>query len=388
MTRVAGRLPFADPSPRSLDALAATALLVLGLFEAALGPGPPDDASRWLQAGLTVLWCVPLVCRRRWPVPVLIIVVVCGPLYSEVNLQGGVISFVLAAMLAAFTVGRHTDAPTTWWGPVMCVGFNAAASIVWTDDIGSIAAAIFFTSLIYGGMWLVGFTLRGRERRIDALARDAVDAVSRERARIARELHDVITHSISIVTIQTQAVRRRLARHGDVMAAEVADLAAVETTARQAMAELRRLLGVLRADGAPASLHPQPGLDQLPPLVDEFRAAGLSVRLEVRGGAVPIPPGVDLAAYRIVQQALTNVLRHAPGATTEVVLHYEGHRLGVEVTDDGAREHPDTAPEGGHGLVGMRERVHLYGGTLEAGPAPTGFAVRATLPVAEAAVQP
>lgn len=377
----------------------AAGLLVLALLESAFGWGLPDVASRWAQAALAVAWTIPLIWRRRRPVPVFVVVILCGPLYAEINLEGGLISFVLAAMLSSYTVGRHTDPPATWLAPSLCLGLSSVGHFAFREvvDLRLLISDIVFITLLYGGAWLVGFTLRRRERRIDVLAREAGDAradaarreleaTAAERARIARELHDVVTHSISVVTIQTQAVRRRLARHGESTAAEVADLAAIETTSRQAMADLRRLLGVLRAQDPAVSLQPQPGLDQLPRLVEGFRAAGLAVHLDVSDHLAAAPPGVDLATYRVVQEALTNVLRHAPGATATVTLRRGETAISVEVIDDGpagGRERVDDGSGGGHGLVGMRERVALYGGTLQVGPAARGFAVRATLPVAE-----
>ena len=198
-----------------------------------------------------------------------------------------------------------------------------------------------------------------------------------ERARIARELHDIVSHAISVVTVQTQAVRRRL---GPEHAREADDLRAVEATAREAMADLRRLFGVLRADGDAPSLAPQPGLGELERLLEQTRAAGLAVELEIEGAAGPLPPGADLAAYRVVQEALTNVRRHAHASRATVRLIFGGDRLEIVVDDDGAGASGNG--DGGHGLVGMRERLVLYGGELEAGPRPGGgFRVRATLPL-------
>jgi len=265
------------------------------------------------------------------------------------------------------------------------VGFNWAATIL----IGGILSDYFFFALLYGSPWMVGFILRQRERRITELAGEATQlrerqaeqerrAIANERARIARELHDIISHSISVITIQTQAIRRRL---GPDHAAEADDLQAVEATARQAMAEMRRLLGVLRADDDPVALTPQPGLDQLPQLIADTNAAGVAVQLHVEGDPVPLPPGVDLTAFRILQEALTNVRKHAPGAQAAVLIHYIGTSLELRVDNDRAAP-PDADTNGvGQGLVGMRERVGLYGGTLEVGHRPDGFTVVASLPL-------
>jgi signal transduction histidine kinase len=210
----------------------------------------------------------------------------------------------------------------------------------------------------------------------------AARAVAEERARIARELHDIVSHSISVIAVQTQAVRRRL---GPDHAREVDDLQAVEATAREAMAEMRRLFGILRAEGERPSLSPQPGLDQLDRLIADTRAAGVDVSLTVDGRPTPLPPGLDLTAYRIVQEALTNVRKHAPGGQVAVRLRHGEADIGLAVDDTGGVASPD-ADGAGLGLVGMRERVELYGGTLEAGPRPGGgFTVRARLPFREGA---
>ncbi len=220
---------------------------------------------------------------------------------------------------------------------------------------------------------LVALAERERERQTSKAAAD-------ERARVARELHDIVSHAISVVTVQTQAVRRRL---GPDHEREADDLRAVEAAAREAMAELRRLFGVLRADGEEPSLAPQPGLGELGRLLDRTRGAGLRVELEVDGEPVPLTPGVDLAAYRVVQEALTNVRRHARATRATVRLRFGGEALEVEVEDDGAG--PSRNGHAGHGLVGMHERVTLYGGTLSTGPRDGGgFRVRARLPLGAA----
>ena len=215
--------------------------------------------------------------------------------------------------------------------------------------------------------------------RADQLEREreqeSARAAAEERTRIARELHDIVSHSISVVTIQTQAVRRRL---GPDHAAEAADLAAVEATAREAMAEMRRLFGVLRTEGESPdlALAPQPGLDELERLVRQVDSAAMTVHLSIEGDPVPLSPGVDLAAYRIAQEGLTNALRHAGASEARVLVRYSPQRLEVEVSDNGrglpTNGHHGTAPDsGGHGLIGIRERVGLYGGTLDLTPGPS-----------------
>lgn len=207
-----------------------------------------------------------------------------------------------------------------------------------------------------------------------------------ERARIARELHDIVSHSLSVITIQIQAVRRRL---GSLETNEVEALEAIEATARQAMDEMRRLLGVLRAQREPPALAPQPSFHQLHDLVEEARAAGLQVRLEVVGDSVALSPGISLTAYRVVQEALTNVRKHAGATRAEVSVRYLPRSLEIRVDDTGGRRstppRTERSHERGYGLAGMRERVTLYGGTLDAGPRPEGgFHILVSLPLAAA----
>ncbi|MDP8908648.1 MAG: sensor histidine kinase [Chloroflexota bacterium] len=364
----------------ALDRAAAAALVALGWFDAAFGEGVVHP---WEQALLTLGWTVPLIWRRRWAVAVLAVVVPFGPILDLVNAEGGVTSYVLAVIFASFTVGRHRDPPVTWWGPVLGVGFFWVMYTV----IGGHFSDYLFTALLYGGAWGTGYALRQRATRISELDQEAQDlrqrqaereqqAIAEERGRIARELHDIVSHSISVITIQAQAVRRRL--HAE-QTAEIDDLRDIEDTARQAMAEMRRLLGVLRADG-PAALAPQPGLEQLGRLVADTRAAGVVVDVRTEGDPVALPPGLDLAAYRVLQEALTNCRKHALGASAVVVIRYEHDCVELQIENERG-DVPVSAADGGHGLIGMRERVALYGGTLAAGPRPDGgFAVRARLP--------
>jgi signal transduction histidine kinase len=245
-----------------------------------------------------------------------------------------------------------------------------------------------FPVVIYGGAWTAGYAIHQREIKVDQLAREAETlvqqqherehlAVAQERSRIARELHDIISHSISVITIQTQAVRKRL---GPEQAAEIDDLRGIEGTARQAMAEMRRLLGVLRSDEDPPALAPQPGLDQLPRLIAETRSAGVDVELRIAGDPVPLPPGIDLAAYRVLQEALTNVRKHAAGANALVDVRYGDSGLALLVANEAPRAEASPG-SAGHGLIGMRERIALYGGTLQVDRQPSGrFSLHATLP--------
>lgn len=364
------------------DAALAAALLALGQLEAAFGTANPPQ---WHQALLTLVWTVPLVWRRRFPVPVLAVVILTGPVIQLVNAQGGVTSYVLAAMLASYTVGRELDAPVTWWGPALTV----LLPWTWFTLTGGILSDFVFVALLYGGTWAVGAVLRQRALHVESLSLEAGElraravereqqAVAEERARIARELHDVVSHSISVITVQTQAARLRLGSDHP----EAQSLALIEGTARQAMGEMRRLLGVLRANGDPLVLAPQPGLAQVERLVSDVRSTGIDVELVVRGTPVPVPPGLDLAGYRVVQEGLTNACKHASSAHVRVLLDYTPAAIVVTVEDDGTGSGTSGGAPG-HGLIGMRERVQLYAGTLEAERrAAGGFVVRAELPLA------
>jgi signal transduction histidine kinase len=262
------------------------------------------------------------------------------------------------------------------------------AAIAAAADEDRLGDGIFVGGLLLG-VWGAGTIVRGRQELAAALQARTLElererelnarlAVAAERARIARELHDVVAHDLSIMVVQAGAERRALAGARP----ETADvLATIEATGRTAMAEMRRMLGVLRRSADDVALAPQPTLRRLDELVTQVREAGLPVELRVEGQARPLAPGVDLSAYRIVQEALTNALKHAGPAHACVVVRYGDEALDVEVTDDGAGG--AAAPAGGHGLIGMRERVAILGGRLDAGRRPGGgYAVRATLPLA------
>jgi signal transduction histidine kinase len=242
---------------------------------------------------------------------------------------------------------------------------------------------------VFGIAWLAGSAMRERVVRADAAEEraelaerereaEALRAVIEERTRIARELHDVVGHSVSVMTVQTSAVRRRLTPDQE---QEREALLAVERTGREALAEMRRVVGALREPDEAPALAPQPSLARVDKLVAQARETGLPVNLSIEGEPVPIPAGVDLAAYRVVQEGLTNTIRHAGARHASVHVRYGEGVVEVEVTDDG-RGAADATSNGGHGLIGMRERVSVYGGELEAGPRDGGgFRLRAKIPV-------
>ena len=368
--------------PRLVDAVLAGVLVVAGVVEGAL---VTTNRPFWVHELLTVAVMGAVAWRRRFPLTVLGFVVV-GMMVLD---SEGQLSVFAALVIVSFTAGAELDPPRSWLGLALAVvPFWVGFALV-----GGGVSDFVAVTVLYGGSWATGQALRERMHRNAALAaraeraekdreEEAARAVAAERARIARELHDVVSHSISVIAVQTQAVRRRL---DPAQRREIDDLRAVEATARQAMAEMRRLFGVLRADGERPALSPQPGLDQLDRLIRDTGTAGTEVSLVVEGDAVPMPPGLGLAAYRIVQEALTNVRKHAPGGCVTVRLEYGDSELDLSVEDTGGTS-PDGSDGGGLGLIGMRERVALYGGTLDAGCRPGGgFTVRARLPFREGA---
>ena len=265
-----------------------------------------------------------------------------------------------------------------------------AAAASWVATTVAAGPTDLDAVLIVAGSWLLGHYVRTRRLLVAELEQRAADlerqreeqagrAVAEERLRIARELHDVLAHTMSVVAVQAGTGRLVGVEHPD---AAIDALAAVETTARSAMHEMRQILTVLRADdGQGASVTPTPGLDDLPALVTQVAEAGIDVDVRVDGEPRPVPAGVGLAAYRITQEALTNVIKHAGRAHASVLLRYTDDDMLVEVRDDGPATAP-TAAAGGHGLIGMRERAAVHGGELTAGPDPHGgFVVRARLPV-------
>jgi signal transduction histidine kinase len=365
-------------------------------FVAALVVGSQVEA--WLQDGMGTRWqasllflgmTLPLFARRRWPVPVPVVVFGFAVLLGYVD-EGAttavaffVTSWFALWSAAANNVWRHALGLLLYAYAATGIAIAQVESVDWRDwiwfnAIGSLA-------------WVSGLGLRRRtehaarlEERAIALEQrreaDAREAVAAERARIARELHDVVAHSVSVMTVQVSGVRRLLKPEQE---RERAALETVERTGREALAEMRRLLGVLRETDGAAELAPQPGLDGLERLLDQVRASGLPVELSVEGERRPLPAGVDLSAYRIVQEALTNALKHAGKANAWVELRYDPDALQLEVANDGATA---LAGDGrGHGLHGMRQRAEVCGGTLDAGPRPGGgFRVRASLPVESA----
>jgi signal transduction histidine kinase len=341
-----------------------------------------DGVLRFLTMPFAVAWTLPLLLRRRYPLgaPVVVFLVLVAEALITVDAVTDSQSNTLALLAAFGIAGAHRNVRAGLAGAA--IGYAALAAVVFrqTVTVNDVAFMLIFAT----AAWVLGRAIGewGRraadlEERADQLERAQAEAVAHERATIARELHDVIAHSVSVMTVQAGAARLLLDE--DLPRARES-LVAVEETGRQALGEMRRLLGILRANEHETRLAPQPGIADLDALVEQVRAAGLPVEVVVDGEPKPLPPGVDLAAYRVVQEALTNALKHAGAARAQVAIRYRTNALEIAVTNSGTARANGRGD--GHGLIGMRERVALYGGELDAGPrAGGGYAVRASLPL-------
>ena len=370
----------------------AVALALAGWTQFDLWKHPPATmhtvGGRGVLSVLLVLVTLPLAVRRRTPAATLLTaagaLVVGAFLVSHSN--GVPVGVFLAMLLAFYSVGAHCDDRRS---PL--VGAVAVAAIAAADLArpGTFSASGTRPSawLAFAIAWLVGRDLRRRRQRVaeledraERLEREREEqaqlAVAEERGRIARELHDVIAHGVSVIVVQAQAGPHLV----DDPQRVIGVFRAIESSGRDALVELRRLLGILRSEDEQLAIGPQPGLGSLQSLVEQMRASGLPVQLRIEGEPVHLPAGIDLSAYRIVQEALTNVVKHAGDAAAEVVIRYGARALELDVVDDGRGRTPSRNGSG-HGLIGMRERVALYDGTLETGTRDGGgYAVRARLP--------
>jgi signal transduction histidine kinase len=352
--------------PPTRDLVLAVALFVLGVAAIA---GGGTSVPVGVALALTALYTLPLAYRKAAPLAVPLLTVTTVLVFGAVDADGSQPTLPIALVIAAYTIGHDVPMPRS--GIAVAAMIGAFWALMLASDVP--AGDLVFAALNYGAPWAFGRALRTRAELATAVQDEAVEE---ERRRIARELHDVVSHALSVVSVQTQAVRRRLEPR---QTREAEDLRRIEGTVREAMGEMRRLFGVLRAEGELAPLAPQPGLPDLEALVTDARAAGLAVDAAIEPGNARLPAGLELTAFRIVQEALTNVRKHAHASRVAVAIHPEGGRLLIEVRDDGRGGVPNGT---GNGLAGMRERAALYGGSVEAGPdASGGFAVRAQLPL-------
>jgi signal transduction histidine kinase len=333
-----------------------------------------------------LLGTLPLLLRRRLPLaaPAYAFAALAGLTFVDAQATTSTDLTVAALVFAFWSVGANTDGHKAIAG--LLAGLAAIFVIIERDpNLGHADQMVLY--VLGAGAWLAALDLQRRTQRAAELEEEAARlereraereraAVTEERHRIARDLHDVIAHSVSVMTVQAGAARLLLDEEPE---RARRPLLSVEETGRQALAEMRRLLGILRSDETHPTLAPQPGLARLDDLLEQARAAGLPVKLTIEGEPQPLPAGLDLAAYRIVQEALTNARKHARPARTEVAVRYRRDTLELEIENDGRIA---SECESGHGLVGMRERLTLYGGELQAGPGPgDSFAVRAHVPV-------
>jgi signal transduction histidine kinase len=366
------------------------AAIGIGVTGAVLGREHEDGPAGplWFDVLAILAIVLPLIARRRFPFGAPAAVGVAAASVSFVDKTVVPFDFVafLAGCAALFLVGLLRERSQAFAGFAAAEGVLAV--VVHNDPHGSVGDFVV-VSIIFTIVWTIGFGVgRKSEEADEAKERAAraerereeraLAAVAEERARIARELHDVVGHSVSVMTVQASGVRRLLRPEQQ---REREALLIVERTGREALAEMRRMVGVLRRPEEAPALAPQPSLEHVDRLIDQARKAGLPVELHVEGETVELPAGVDLTAYRLVQEGLTNALKHAEATRAEVVVHYSDGHVEVVVSDDGRGV--GDADGGGHGLVGMRERVSVYGGELEAGPQPGGgYRLRARLPLA------
>lgn len=388
------------PSAQTVDLLLAAGLALLALAE--VWPSHVPAPERWgrinwlVYAGpplLALAGTVPLALRRRYPMAVMLVIGYSALLWDL--LPGESTAAFLAMFVAIFSAGLYTtDRRRSAAGIAI---FIAGAFGFWIVDAaltpGEAAVDLWLLFMLgfIGAIWWAGDVMRERTVRAQELAERAADlerrralevaeAATDERMRIARELHDVVAHTMSVMVIQAAAAVRIMDDQPE-RAREA--MRQVESTGRIAMVEMRRLLGIVRRANGTDSTLPQPGLARLDDLIDEFRAAALPVAARMVGQSRPLPPGLDVSAYRIIQESLTNAMRHAHATSVQVVVEYLPDAVEISVTDDGVGSAVQTEDAIGHGLVGMHERVALFGGELETGPrAEGGFAVRARLPAA------
>jgi signal transduction histidine kinase len=365
-------------------------LAIAGMLELVVGrnlPGAPET-SLWFSVPAVAVLVLPLVAHRRFPFAAPVAYWLMAAALSFVD--GVLIAFIgslgVVGLAAAFLLGNLRDDRQAGMGLAIVLG---CIVVVVSNIPGPQSAGdLIFIPVRFVVAWVAGYALRERSQQAEAAEmratlaereREAAArvAVAEERARIARELHDIVAHAMSVMVLQVGAVRHKLPH---TLEEDRDALGRVEQAGRTALAEMRRLLGAMRSDGDRVALGPQPGLDALDSLVADVIHAGLPVQLHVDGERYDLPRAIDLSAYRIVQEGLTNALKHAHASHADVTVRYRPDEVELEVADDG--KGPATTNGHGHGLVGIRERAKIYGGEMSAGAAPAGgFVLSARLPV-------
>lgn len=384
---VASRTMDRASAVKVVDVLVVLLLAASGVAQVWTGAPGELQGGPPVHSALVLLITLPLLVRRRQPL--LVCITVWGASWLQYELGGGLGQPFFAGVLALYAVGAHAGYPET------VLGAGAVGASILAIDGPRLAAGdpvdeVIPVWFLLGGVWAFGRWMRRRRAEAVSLTEraekaeqdreeQARQAVADERARIARELHDLVAHSMGVIVIQSQGAQRMIDKEPH---AALTALKAIESTGRNGLAEMRRLLGLLTESYSGNDASPQPRLERLDHLVDQVRSAGLPVDFLIEGSARPLPPGVELSAYRIVQEALTNTLKHAGPASARVTVRYLSESVEVEVTDSGAG--PVTSHPPGHGLVGMKERVALYGGTLETGASEQGgYRVLARIPERE-----
>ncbi|HET6728301.1 MAG TPA: histidine kinase [Jiangellaceae bacterium] len=385
--RVAGRLTRDDWVDAALAVLMAAVTTIETLS------GNYDEGPVWLVVVTGLLLTLPLALRRRYPIGVYALVLVMIVVQTVVLGSNEGVGIFFGLLVSLYTLAAHRPLRPALIGLLAFVPIMAFSN--WRAD-GNPFEDLSFIVTLTSGAWVAGRIVWSRQLMVDQLSAQAVElergraaearlAAAEERARIARELHDVVAHSVSVMVVQAEAAEALLSdseRSGQA-------LHAIQDTGRTTLAELRHLLGALDDDSAPDEIariarQPSPRLGDADRLVEHLRAAGLDVSLRVEGQDIDIPSGVDLAAYRVLQEALTNALRHAGRTSVDASVLITNDEVMVDVIDRGpaaSSSHRSTTTYPGRGLVGMRERVTLYGGHVESGPAGSGFRVRARIPV-------
>jgi signal transduction histidine kinase len=364
-----------------IAALAAAAMLEV------IATRDSTQTTLWFGLPAIAILVLPIFARRRFPFggPLAYFVLAAGISLIDWQLIPDRESFFVVGLAVAFLLGNLRNA---WQAGIGLVVVVSSLALIVNEIPAHTTGELVFIPIDFMVAWVAGFALRERSEQAEAAEvraavaereRDAAAriAVAEERARIARELHDIVAHAVSVMVLQVGAVRHKLP---DALAEDRDALHGVERAGRTALAEMRRLLGAMRRDGDEAELAPQPGLDGLDSLVEEIARAGLPVGVHVEGERVELPRAIDLSAYRIVQEGLTNALKHAQATKADVTVRYRPDEVQLEVRDDGVGT--STSDGLGHGLVGIRERVKIYGGEMAAGAENGGgFVLSTRLPL-------
>ena len=364
-------------------------LAIAGMLELVVGRDSPaaPPTSLWIAIPTVVVLVLLLLARRRFPfaAPAAYWLLAMAISFGDGVLLAFIGSLSIVGLASAFLLGNLRNPLKAGAGLIIVL---VGIVVVVYNIPGETASDLVFIPLRFVVAWVAGYALRERAEQAEAAEERAAQAerdreaaariaVAEERSRIARELHDIVAHAVSVMVLQVGAVRHKLP---DALAEDRDALRGVERAGRTALAEMRRLLAAMRREGDEAELLPQPGLDGLDSLLDEIGRAGLPVQLHVDGEPFPLPRGVELSAYRIVQEGLTNALKHAHASDADVTVCYRPDELEIEVRDNGRGS--ATSDGLGHGLIGVRERVKIYGGKMSAGTATNGgFVLSTRLPL-------